>query len=306
MAWCIRDIKPANIMLAKDGRQIKIFDFGIAHVGHQNVTRTGQIVGDFELYGAGAGECASRSTPAPTYSQRELSCISCLPTIFLSRAKKYSHNAAQDRARAAAALGEVLALLSSRDGTGASPCLGHESRRALWLRPMSFALDLAQLQGQLKQDLISQEMQEVALFLIEERFTKAQDSLLRVVKIDQHQTAATRLLREVQQRIQREEIDKQVCGLRQGAEDALSGRSVRECRWKPWIVRSIWTGTMPNCRELRESIRAASLRAEKLHTPSKMAEAAHAEGKLEEAKQAAEEALRSPPPMTPRPRPSIA
>jgi len=46
-------------------------------------------------------------------------------------------------------------------------------------------------------------------------------------------------------------------------------------------------------QELRESIRAASLRAEKLHNALKMAEGAHAEGKLEEAKQAAEEASRS-------------
>src|SRR5258708_13212533 len=85
-----------------------------------------------------------------------------------------------------------------------------------------FALDLAQLQGQLKQDLISQEMQEVALFLDRGEVYKAQDSLLRVLKIDQHQTAATRLLREVQQRIQREEIGKQVRGLRERAEHALS------------------------------------------------------------------------------------
>src|SRR5215472_7740829 len=39
-----RDIKPANIMVCQGGG-VKIVDFGIAHFGDKNVTRTGQIVG---------------------------------------------------------------------------------------------------------------------------------------------------------------------------------------------------------------------------------------------------------------------
>ena len=282
-----RDIKPANIMLAKDGG-IKIFDFGIAHVGHQSVTRTGQIVGTLSYM------APEQVNAQPIDARTDLfSTGVVLYQLFTNHLPFEGENTATTLLKIVHEPPPPLAMFLP----SYPPEMEQVLLRALAKNPDEryssadeFALDLAQLQGQLKQDLISQEMQEVALFLDRGEVYKAQDSLLRVVKIDQHQTAATRLLREVQQRIQREEIDKQVCGLRERAEDALSDGQFENAMEA--VDRALdLDRNNTELQELRESLRAASLRAEKLHNALKMAEGAHAEGKLEEAKQAAEEAL---------------
>ena len=153
-----------------------------------------------------------------------------------------------------------------------------------------FALDLAQLQGQLKEELIGREMHEVAAFLEQGEVYKAQGSLLRVLKMNQQHTNANRLLREVQQRIQRDEIGKQVRELRQYAEEALADELFDKAL--EHVDRALGLDrTNPDLQQFREDVRAAAVRAEKLHKALRVAEAAQAEGKLDAAKEAAEEAL---------------
>ena len=282
-----RDIKPANIMLAKDGG-VKIFDFGIAHVGHQNVTRTGQIVGTLSYMAPEQVNAQPIDARTDIFSTGVV-----LYQLFTNHLPFEGENTATTLLKIVHEPPPPLSnFLASYPDEMEQILL-----RALAKNPDDrygsadeFALDLAQLQGQLKQELVSHEMQEVALYLDRGEVYKAQDSLLRVLKIDQHKTDATRLLREVQLRIQREEIGKQVSGLKEQAEQALADQHFENALESVDRALSLDRNNT-ELANLRESIRSASLRAEKLHDALRAAEAAHAEGKLDAAKQAIEEAL---------------
>ncbi len=152
------------------------------------------------------------------------------------------------------------------------------------------AMDLSQLQGQLKEEMIGQEMADVAVLLEQGEVYKAQTSLIRVLKIDSHHTKANRLLREVQQRIQRDELSKQVQSLRERAEEALGERQFEKAL--EHVDRGLCLDrNNGELQQLREQISAEAARAEKLHKALKAAESAEMEGNLDAAKEAAEAAL---------------
>lgn len=282
-----RDIKPANIMLESDGG-VKIFDFGIARIGDPNVTTTGQIVGTL-----------SYMSPEQVNAQP----VDARTDIFSAGVVLYqlftNHLPFEGESTATT----LLKILHDPPPPLRNFLLTYPPElekillRALAKHPDEryssadeFALDLIQLQGQLKQELIAEEMQQVTLLLDRGNIYKAQESLLRVLKIDPHQTNATRLAREVQQKIKKEEIAGRVRALRAQVEEALSHDQIESARES--LERAIGLDREnAELQQLRERIRTAILRTEKLHKVLKLAQSAHAEGKLDAAKQAAEEAL---------------
>jgi len=282
-----RDIKPANLMVSMEGK-VKIVDFGIAHLGDKSVTRTGQIMG-------------SISYMAP--EQLNGNAVDPRTDIFATGVVLYqliTYTAPFDGENTASTLLKILHepppplknFLSGYPQALDAILLKAlaKSRDERYFSADDFALDLVQLQGQLRHKLVSKQLEEAAVLIEKADLYKARDQLLQVLKIDRQSTQANLLLREVQQRIQREEISQQVRQLRAQAEEALAQEQFEVALGH--VDRALALDrSNEGLHQLRESIDAARSRARKLQEIVKRVESAYQQGDFDYAKQAVEEAL---------------
>jgi len=282
-----RDIKPANIMVSKDA-SVKIVDFGIAHLGDKNVTLTGQILG-------------SMSYMAP--EQLNGNPVDPRTDIFATGVVLYqliTYAAPFDGDNTAATLLKILHepppplknFLSVYPPALEMILLKAlaKNREERYFSADDLALDLVQLQGQLKHELVNKQLQEATVLIEKADLYKARDQLLQVLKIDRQSTQANLLLRDVQQRIQRAEISEQVRQLRVQAEDALAQEQFEIALGHVERALTLDRGNA-GLQQFRDSIDAAWSRARKLAEIIKRVESAHQEGDLDYAKQAVEEAV---------------
>jgi eukaryotic-like serine/threonine-protein kinase len=286
-----RDIKPANIMLLKEG-VVKIVDFGIAHIGAAKETRTGQIIG-------------SVSYMAP--EQVNGSPVDARTDIFSTGVVLYelfTYNHPFDGENMAATLMKII--------HSAPPPLKNfvsdyppelegiifkalaKNREERHHSADDLALDLSQLQGRLKQEIIGKHLQEVTVLLEKAELLKAKDQLLLALQVDRQNTDANLLLREVQQRIQKTQIREQVQQLRQQAEEAFAQKQFEPALRCLEHAAGLDT-TDVDLQHLRESIQAAWSQELELQERLKRAESTHQAGDLDAAKQAMEEALQIAP-----------
>jgi serine/threonine protein kinase len=214
-----RDIKPANIMVSHQGA-VKIVDFGIAHIGDKNATSTGQIMGSL-------GYMSPEQVNGKPVDSRS--------DIFSTGVVLYqlcTHAMPFDGQSTAATLMKImndppppmknfLTVYPPELETVILRALAKD-REERFQSADDFALDLGQLHGQLKQEIITHHLEQAALLIERADAYQAREQLLQVLKIDRQHTRATHLLREVQQRIQKEEIGEQVKKLRLQAEGAYA------------------------------------------------------------------------------------
>ena len=214
-----RDIKPGNIMVSSQG-PVKIIDFGIAHIEDKNVTIAGQIMGS-------AGYMSPEQVNGRTIDLRS--------DIFSTGVVLYqlcTHAMPFDGQSTASTLLKILhdpppplknflTVYPPELETVVLRALAKD-REERFQSADAFALDLAQLHGQLKQEIITRYLQEATLLIAKADLHQARERLLQVLRIDRQQTRGIYLLREVQQRIQNEEIGEQVRKLRVQAEDACA------------------------------------------------------------------------------------
>ena len=287
-----RDIKPANIMLCRDSA-IKIFDFGIAKMGDQNITRNAsQIVGTLNYMSP------EQVNGHPVDGRTDLfSAGVVLYQLITNRlpfeGESTTNTLLKITREPPPPLKDFLAIYPPELEAVVLRALAKD-REERYQSADEMAFDLHQIQGHLKQELIDSNMEEVAVLMERSDLYKSKDRLMQVLKIDHQNTRANSLLRDVLGKIQRQEVNTQVTKLRERAEAALAQNQypiAQECLERALSLDKNNTGV----QRLREEVRQAAERAEKLQQALKTAEAAHSEGKLDAAKEAVAEALKLAP-----------
>ena len=286
-----RDIKPANIMTSKEG-VAKIVDFGIAHIAAAKETKTGQIMG-------------SVSYMAP--EQVNGNSVDERTDIFSTGVVLYelfTYNHPFDGANMAATLMKIIHATPPPLKDFVSDCPPEleaiifkalaKNREERYHSADDLALDLSQLQGQLKQEIVGKHLREVTVLLKKAELLKAKEQLLQVLQVDRQNTEANLLLREVQQRIQKAQIKDQVQQLRVQAQEAFAQKQFDPAL--SYLERAAGLDAADTeLQHLRESVQAAWSRELELQERLKQAEWAHQAGDLDSAKQAIEEALQVAP-----------
>ncbi|HET9406176.1 MAG TPA: protein kinase [Candidatus Sulfotelmatobacter sp.] len=279
-----RDMKPGNIVVLNDGG-VKIVDFGIAQLGNERFTRTGQVVGSLYYMSPEQLQDAEVDTRSDIYS------VGVVLYEFLAGTLPF-----QGR-DPTATLAKILHDSPPPLANFLNPYIPElESvvRRALakdrderFPTMEDFTFELQSVQEKLSQELIANYLRTAEFSAGNREWEKARDQLRHILKLDKQHRRANELLREVQTQLHKQQIGEQVLQLRSRAEEALGMR-----RWDDALVLLDQAvridGTNSELIRFRDSVRRSStVLAEAL----RRAESAHHIGDLDSAKRAVEEAL---------------
>jgi len=282
-----RDIKPANLMVLKDGN-CKLVDFGIARIGDNSMTRTGQVVGTIsymspeqinaqvvdgraDIFSAGVMLYELLTGSLPFDGKDTASTLLKIIHEDPPPLKNYIQNYPPD-------LDEVMKKALAKD------------REDRYATADDFAFDLSRVQEQLKRLMVSDYVERAKTSIAKADLTKAKEILQLILKVDTQHAVAKELMQEVQQRLQRQVRGEQIKQLRANAEGALSQKMYTDALH---YAEQALTLDKSNTEliNLRDVVLAAKQRQEKLDAALRKAESAQHSGDLDTALQAAEEAL---------------
>ena len=282
-----RDIKPANLMVLKDGN-CKLVDFGIARIGDNSMTRTGQVVGTIsymspeqinaqvvdgraDIFSAGVMLYELLTGALPFDGKDTASTLLKIIHEEPPPLKNYIQNYPPD-------LDEVMKKALAKD------------REDRYATADDFAFDLSRVQEQLKRLMVSDYVERAKSSIAKADLAKAKEILQLVLKVDTQHAVAKELMQEVQQRLQRQVRNEQIKQLRANAEGALSQKMYADALM---YAEQALTLDKSNTEllNLRDVVAAAKQRQEKLQTALHKAESAQQSGDLDAALKAAEEAI---------------
>src|SRR4051812_33627625 len=286
-----RDIKPANLMVLKNG-DCKIVDFGIARVGDNSLTRTGQVVGTItymspEKSSVKGWDGRTASFPAGVILYERLP--GGLPwdgTDMPSTLLKIIHEPPPPLSNYLDSfppdLEEVIKKALAKD------------REERYATAEDFAFDLGRVQEQIKKTMVSDYVNRAKVAVEKADLPKAKEILQIVLKVDTQHSVAKELMMEVQQRMQRQQRGEQIKQLRSHAEEALSQKSYEDALAYADQALTL-DKTNPDLINLRELVAAAKAKKDKVDSALRKAENSQQNGELEAALKALNDALAADP-----------
>jgi len=282
-----RDVKPANLMVLRDGN-CKIVDFGIARIGDNSMTRTGQVVGTItymspeqinaqvvdgrtDIFSCGVMLYELLTGVVPFDGKDTASTLLKIIHEPPPPLKNYIQNYPPE-------LDQVIGKALAKD------------REDRYATAEDFAFDLSRVQEQLKRQMVSDYVARAKTSIEKADLAKAKEILQIVLKVDTQHAVAKELMQEVQQRLQRQVRGEQIKQLRANAEEAFSQRSYQDALAYAEQALTL-DKTNTDLINLRDKIASAKQRKDKLEAAIRRAENAQAVGDLDTASKAADEAL---------------
>src|SRR5271165_2434363 len=281
-----RDIKPANIMVLNDGG-VKIVDFGIARLGDNTMTRTGQIVGS--LYYMPPEQLRDK----PVDSRADIYSTGVVLYQLLTYSLPFEGEST----------GSTLAKIISEDPPPFSQfALSYPPElEAITLKSLAknrdqrfptaeaFAASLTEVVDRFKQDSIHEYLSKAELLQQSNELQQAQEYLLKVLKLDRQHTVASKQLSALRARLQAQLSAERVRQLKQQAEEVYARDEFDAAL--AFLNQAIELDNSPDLQALRTNIEKAKGEAELVRKAIARAEAAQRSGDLDSAKSAIDSAL---------------
>ena len=214
-----RDVKPANLMVLRDGA-VKIVDFGIARLGDQRLTKTGQVMGTITYM-----------SPEQINAQ----VVDGRTDIFSTGVMLYELLTYALPFEGKDTTATMLKIISEPPPPlqtylpGFPPELEEILHKALakdreerYATAEDFAFELRRVQESVRKGMLGEYVEQARASLERQELTKARELLQQVLKVDTQHQVAKELMQEVQQRLQKQQRGEQIRQLRAHAEEALA------------------------------------------------------------------------------------
>jgi serine/threonine-protein kinase len=213
-----RDIKPANVMVMPDGN-IKIVDFGVARLQNQSGhTQVGMVIGTFHYISP------ERLMGKPADGRSDLWSAGVILYMLLTGRLPFPGEGVDTLQKVIHDPHDPLSTLLSEYPPG----LDHVIDRALQKNPFDryesgeeMAADIEEVNEELKREQVGESLGNVKHLMELEQWPSARYLLLDLQRLNPQNTDVKKLLREVQEKVSRQQKTAQIQQLMGNAEDAV-------------------------------------------------------------------------------------